>query len=53
MKKKTLPIALFAITLLSGCELIGDIFQAGMYTMLFIILAVIILIVFLFRKLRG
>ncbi|HEY0669348.1 MAG TPA: hypothetical protein VGD22_14275 [Sphingobacteriaceae bacterium] len=53
MKKLTLPFALFAVTLLSGCEIIGDIFQVGFYAGIFIVIAVILLIVFLFRRFRG
>jgi hypothetical protein len=53
MKKLTLPVALFAITLLSGCEVIGDIFKVGFYTGILIVIAVVVLIVFLFRRFRG
>ncbi|HXH99691.1 MAG TPA: hypothetical protein VNI52_05460 [Sphingobacteriaceae bacterium] len=53
MKKLILPVALFAITLLSGCEVIGDIFQVGFYAGIFIVIAIVLLIVFLFRKFRG
>jgi len=41
-----------ASTMLSSCELIGDIFQAGMYVGIFIVIAVIVLIVWIVRKAR-
>lgn len=37
---------------LSSCELVGDIFKAGMWTMLIIIVLIVLLIVWLFRKIR-
>lgn len=37
---------------LSSCELVGDIFEAGMWTALIIIVIVVLLITWLFRKLR-
>lgn len=37
---------------MSSCELIGDIFEAGMWTALIIIVLIVILITWLFRKLR-
>jgi len=47
---------LFAILLtftLTGCELIGDIFEAGMWTALILIVLVVLLVTWIFRKLRG
>ena len=38
---------------LSGCEVIGDIFKAGMWTALILIVLVVLLITWLFRKMRG
>ncbi len=38
---------------LSSCDVIGDIFQAGMWTAVIIIVIVIALIMWLLRKLRG
>ncbi|MGV3684066.1 MAG: hypothetical protein ACO1NS_00475 [Daejeonella sp.] len=46
-------VALFVITLLSGCELIGDIFAAGAYTGIFIVVIIIALIIWLLSKFRG
>lgn len=42
----------FLITILSGCEIIGDIFKAGMWTMLIIIALVIAIIFWIIRKVR-
>ena len=42
---------MMAVTL-SSCELIGDIFKAGMWTALIIIVLVVLLVGWLFRKLR-
>ncbi|RNI28792.1 hypothetical protein [Rufibacter latericius] len=38
---------------LSSCDVIGDIFQAGMWTAVIIIVIVIALIMWLLRKIRG
>ncbi|WP_202923732.1 hypothetical protein [Pontibacter fetidus] len=43
---------LMALTL-SSCELVGDIFEAGMWTALIVIVLIILLVTWLFRKLRG
>ncbi len=42
-------IALMTTMLLSSCELIGDIFKTGVYAGIFIVIAVIVLIIWLFR----
>ncbi|MGV3509588.1 MAG: hypothetical protein ACO1N7_09890 [Sphingobacteriaceae bacterium] len=47
-----LTFAIFTITLFSGCELIGDIFQAGFYTAIILIVLVIALLIWLFNKFR-
>lgn len=46
-------IALSAITLLSGCELVGDIFKAGAYTGIFLVVVIIALVIWLLSKFRG
>ncbi|MGB4774095.1 MAG: hypothetical protein WBP45_02890 [Daejeonella sp.] len=46
-------IALSAIMLLSGCELVGDIFKAGAYTGIFIVLIVIALIIWVISRFRS
>lgn len=38
------------LTLLSGCEVIGDIFGAGVYTGMFIVIFVIVLIIILVAR---
>ena len=53
MRKLYSLIALSALTLLSGCELVGDIFKAGAYTGIFIVVVVIALIIWLLSKLRS
>ncbi|MBF9252869.1 hypothetical protein I2I11_06175 [Pontibacter sp. 172403-2] len=35
---------------MSSCEVVGDIFEAGMWTALIVIVLVILLIVWIFRK---
>lgn len=38
---------------LTGCELVGDIFEAGMWTAVIIIVLVIVLVMWIVRKLGG
>ncbi len=45
-------LALSAVTL-TGCELVGDIFQAGMWTAIIVIVLVIFFIIWIFRKLLS
>ena len=45
-------LALFLSTLLTSCEVIGDIFQAGMTVGIVIVIAVIVLIVWLISRFR-
>ena len=51
MKALQLPLALVLPLLLAGCELIGDIFKAGVWTGVIIVLLVIAGIGFLVAKL--
>lgn len=37
---------------MSSCELVGDIFEAGMWTALIIIVLIVLLISWIFRKFR-
>lgn len=53
MKNLYTLIALSALTLLSGCELVGDIFKAGAYTGIFVVVVIIALIIWLLSKFRG
>lgn len=43
---------LVAGIMLAGCELVGDIFQAGMAVGIFLVIAIVALVVFLFTKVR-
>ena len=47
---RLLLVAVAAVTL-PGCELVGDIFQAGMAVGIFLVLAVVALVIFLAAKL--
>ncbi len=49
---KILMLALVSI-LFTSCELIGDIFQAGMSVGIFLVIAVIVLIIFVVSKFRS
>ena len=53
MRKLYSLIALSALTLLSGCELVGGIFKAGAYTGIFVVIIVIALIIWLLSKFRS
>jgi hypothetical protein len=48
-------LILFMMITLAGCELVGDIFSAGMYTGIFIVVLVVALIIWLITRLgkRG
>ena len=46
-----LSILLMLFTL-TGCELVGDIFSAGFYTGLFVVILVIAVIIFVIAKIR-
>ena len=49
-----LPLFLLVLlTSLSGCELVGDIFQAGMWVGIIVVVAVIGLVLWLVSKLGG
>lgn len=43
---------ILALVTLSSCELAGDIFQAGMWTAVILIVLVIVLIMWLLRRFR-
>ncbi|RDI14502.1 hypothetical protein [Flavobacterium sp. AG291] len=45
-------LALLFSTMLTSCELVGDIFQAGMGVGIFIVIAVIVLIVWVISRFR-
>jgi len=48
-------LLLFVLTavMLTGCELVGDIFEAGIWAGVIIVVLVIVLIVWLIRKFMG
>ncbi len=51
--KKLFQLSLLAlVSILSGCEVIGTIFKGGMWFGVIIVIAVIMLIVFLFNRSR-
>lgn len=53
MKKFTLlSFAVIFLSMLQGCEIIGNIFEAGLWVGIVIVVAVIALIVWLFGKAR-
>ncbi len=52
MKKRFTLFAIALLTLLSGCQIAGGIFKAGVWVGVIIIAAVIILIFFLISKTR-
>ncbi|MXV13970.1 phosphatidate cytidylyltransferase [Hufsiella ginkgonis] len=52
LNKSYTLVLLFAITLLSSCEVIGGIFKAGAYTAIFGMIILIGLIFWIFSKFR-
>jgi hypothetical protein len=50
MKKLSIAPLLLILISLSGCELIGDIFEAGVWAGIILVVVVIGLILFLLRK---
>ena len=53
MKSINLLVLLFlSTTIFSSCELVGDIFQAGMWIGVIIVVAIIALVLWLLRKIR-
>ena len=55
MIKRYFPLAFiaFLVTTLSSCQVIGDIFKAGMWTGIIIVVLVIGLIIWLISKIFG
>ncbi|MBN9481980.1 MAG: hypothetical protein J0H46_01395 [Bacteroidetes bacterium] len=53
MKKINLGILLFLIASLSSCQLIGDIFKAGVWSGILLVVVVVGLIFFVIAKLFG
>jgi hypothetical protein len=52
MQALRLLLLLVSTVVIGGCELIGDIFQAGMFVGVVLVLLVIGVIMFLLRKIR-
>jgi hypothetical protein len=47
-------VALFALAMtMTGCEVIGDIFSAGVYTGIFVVVIVVMIIIWILAKLRN
>jgi hypothetical protein len=53
MKNRILLSALVLVTLLTSCEVVGDIFKAGAYTGIIVVVIIIVLILWLFNRFRG
>lgn len=53
MRKLYSLTAILVITLLSSCELVGDIFKAGAYTGIIVVVIIVALIIWLISKFRG
>jgi hypothetical protein len=50
MKQSILAISIFLLATLSGCEVIGDIFKAGVWVGVLIVAAIVGVIIFLFTR---
>jgi len=53
MRKLYSLTAILVITLLSSCELVGDIFEAGAWTGIILVVIIVAVIFWLFSKFRG
>ena len=53
MRKLYTLTALLTLTILSSCELVGDIFEAGAYTGIIIVIIILALVIWLFSKFRS
>jgi hypothetical protein len=54
MQNRIIKLGFFAmlLSLVTGCELVGDIFQAGMAVGIFVVIAVVVLIIWLISRFR-
>ena len=54
MKNRIVYLSVFAVllTMMTGCELAGDIFEAGMWVGIIVVVLVVGLILWLLRKIR-
>lgn len=53
MRKISVLAALLLITTLGSCQLIGDIFKAGVWTGILLVVVVVGLIIFLISRMFG
>jgi len=56
MEKNIFPLFLFIVLLsgsLSGCQVIGDIFKAGVWSGVLLVVGIIALIIFVISRLGG
>lgn len=54
MKKEIIAIGfLFTLMAFSGCVAVGDVFKAGMWTTVIIIVVIIALVLFIYNKFSG
>jgi hypothetical protein len=53
--KKLILVAVFLLLALivTSCQVIGDIFSAGVYTGIFVVIIVVVIIIWIFTKLRN
>jgi hypothetical protein len=51
-KNYAFPIAVFLLATLPGCEVVGGIFKAGVWSGIIIVIAVIILIFYLVSRIK-
>ncbi|WP_207495058.1 hypothetical protein [Aridibaculum aurantiacum] len=50
---KIFSILVLASVFLSGCEVVGDIFKAGMWIGVIIVVIIIAVVLWLLRKIKG
>lgn len=55
MKKLTvlLPLMILFATMFSGCEIIGDIFKAGIWVGIIIVIAILAVVAFIVKMFKG
>jgi TRAP-type C4-dicarboxylate transport system permease large subunit len=53
MKNILYPVLFFIIISLTGCELVGDIFKAGVWVGVLVVVAIVGLIIYLISKVSG
>ncbi len=53
MKKLTLPLFIFLVTMLSSCDVITGIFKAGAVTGIVAVVVILLLILWLMSKFRS